>query len=50
MGVSSLGWEEKYPDVEIFKTPEILKDMVARNKLGRKSGEGFYNYENLNEK
>ncbi|XP_031548880.1 hydroxyacyl-coenzyme A dehydrogenase, mitochondrial-like [Actinia tenebrosa] len=41
------GWAEKYPDVELFKPPEILKDLVARNKFGRKSGEGFYNYENM---
>ncbi|EDO46266.1 predicted protein [Nematostella vectensis] len=43
------GWEEKYPDVELFKCPEFIKDLVARNKLGRKSGEGFYNYKSVDE-
>ena len=39
------GWHEKYPDMELFKPSEILKDLVARDKLGRKAGEGFYKYD-----
>ena len=39
------GWHEEYPDVPLFEPSEILNDLVARNKLGRKTGEGFYKYE-----
>ncbi|CAH3196816.1 unnamed protein product [Porites evermanni] len=39
------GWHEKHPDVPLFEPSEILNDLVARNKLGRKTGEGFYKYD-----
>ncbi len=29
---------------ERFAPPQILRDMVARGELGRKSGKGFYDY------
>lgn len=38
------GWSEKYPDVELFKTPESLKKLVSEGKLGNKTGEGFYKH------
>jgi len=38
------GWHEAYPDEPLFTPVETLKDLVAQNKLGRKTGEGFYNY------
>ena len=45
-GISVIaGWHEKYPDVPLFNPSEIINDLVARNKLGRKTGEGFYKYD-----
>jgi 3-hydroxybutyryl-CoA dehydrogenase len=31
---------------EAFSAPELLKSMVAEGKLGKKSGQGFYHWEN----
>lgn len=30
---------------DVFAPPQILRDMVAAGKLGKKSGQGFYSYE-----
>jgi 3-hydroxyacyl-CoA dehydrogenase len=38
------GWHETYPDNPIFQPPQLLKDKVAEGKLGRKSGEGFFDW------
>ena len=41
------GWVEKYPDDPAFQVPEamaLLEEMVAANKLGRKTGEGFFKW------
>ncbi len=29
---------------EVFKAPQLMRDMVKAGKLGKKSGEGFYKY------
>ncbi|MEO7043467.1 MAG: 3-hydroxyacyl-CoA dehydrogenase family protein [Gemmatimonadaceae bacterium] len=28
-----------------YQAPNVLRDLVAAGKLGRKSGQGFYNWE-----
>lgn len=38
------GWHKKYPDNPLFKPAQIMRKMVKEGKLGRKTGEGFYNY------
>jgi len=38
------GWSAKYPDQPLFRQSDLLNKLVAEGKLGRKSGEGFYNY------
>jgi len=38
------GWSERFPDETLFRTSELLNKMVEENKLGKKSGEGFYKY------
>jgi len=38
------GWSESYPEETLFKKSELLDNLVADGKFGRKSGEGFYKY------
>ena len=38
------GWAERYPDEPAFSVPGILERYVAEGKLGRKVGEGFYDW------
>lgn len=38
------GWERDYP-ADGWKVPTSLEAMVAKGKLGRKSGEGYYKWE-----
>ncbi|MCH2106812.1 MAG: 3-hydroxyacyl-CoA dehydrogenase NAD-binding domain-containing protein [Planctomycetes bacterium] len=38
------GWAERYPDEPAFGVPAILERYVAEGKLGRKVGEGFYDW------
>lgn len=42
-GVS--GWVEEFPDERAFVVPDILREKVANNELGRKSGKGFYHWD-----
>jgi 3-hydroxyacyl-CoA dehydrogenase len=41
------GWEKRFPNNPDFKVPELVRKMVKEGKRGRKSGEGFYKYENV---
>jgi len=38
------GWAERYPNEPAFGVPAILERYVAEGKLGRKGGEGFYDW------
>jgi len=38
------GWHERFPGDPLFVPPQVLKDKVAEGKLGRKSGEGFFDW------
>jgi len=38
------GWAERYPNEPAFGVPAILERYVAEGKLGRKVGEGFYDW------
>lgn len=38
------GWHSAYPEEPLFTPVKSLEELVAQNKLGRKTGEGFYNY------
>ena len=38
------GWHEAYPEEPLFNPVPMLEGLVKENKLGRKTGEGFYNY------
>ncbi|XP_022707871.1 probable 3-hydroxyacyl-CoA dehydrogenase B0272.3 [Varroa jacobsoni] len=39
------GWHKKFPDNTLFKPSPLLNRLVSENKLGIKTGEGFYKYE-----
>jgi len=39
------GWHARFPDDPLFAPPKILKDKVAAGKLGRKTGEGFFDWQ-----
>ncbi|BFZ02770.1 hypothetical protein BsWGS_05809 [Bradybaena similaris] len=40
------GWHKRDPDNPLYKPIETLNKLVAENKLGIKTGQGFYSYNN----
>lgn len=41
------GWHEKEPNNPLFEISPVLEDLVKAGKLGIKTGEGFYKYDNM---
>ncbi len=39
------GWYQRFPDEPSFQPPAILRRLVQEGRLGRKSGQGFYEWE-----
>jgi 3-hydroxyacyl-CoA dehydrogenase len=39
------GWHERFPSDPLFVPPKLLRDMVEQGRLGRKAGQGFYEWE-----
>lgn len=39
------GWHKKFPDNPLFKPSPLLDKLISENKLGIKTGEGFYKYD-----
>ena len=39
------GWSQRFPEESLFKPSDLLNKLVEEGKLGRKTGEGFYNYQ-----
>ncbi|CAF1617710.1 unnamed protein product, partial [Didymodactylos carnosus] len=39
------GWSKQYPDEPSFKQSQLLTKIVSEGKFGKKSGAGFYNYQ-----
>jgi len=39
------GWVNNFPEEPAFVVPQMLKDLVKDGKLGRKSGQGFYEWD-----
>uniref|UniRef100_A0A1B6GJP0 3-hydroxyacyl-CoA dehydrogenase n=1 Tax=Cuerna arida TaxID=1464854 RepID=A0A1B6GJP0_9HEMI len=40
------GWHEKYPDNALFEPLKSMQELVKQGKLGVKTGEGYYKYDN----
>jgi len=39
------GWHKEFPEVQAFNPSPLLDQLIAEKKLGKKSGQGFFNYE-----
>ena len=39
------GWCERYPDDSDFSIPDSLRRLVQAGKFGRKTGEGYYEWD-----
>mmetsp|Transcript_30310 Transcript_30310/g.54888 ORF Transcript_30310/g.54888 Transcript_30310/m.54888 type:complete len:332 (+) Transcript_30310:118-1113(+) len=39
------GWVKDFPEERAFVVPDILREKVERNELGRKTGKGFYQWD-----
>jgi 3-hydroxybutyryl-CoA dehydrogenase len=39
------GWHRRFPKEKLFEPPALLREMVRKNLLGRKTGRGFYEWE-----
>ncbi|MBL8899464.1 MAG: hypothetical protein JNM84_17640, partial [Planctomycetes bacterium] len=35
----------RFPAEQVFRPPQMLRDLVAKKRYGRKSGQGFYLWE-----
>lgn len=44
------GWSKSYPDQPLFKSIPLIAKLVSEKKLGVKTGEGFYKYDNKGNK
>lgn len=38
------GWAKEFPNEQMYKPIPLLEKLVKENKLGKKTGEGFYKY------
>jgi 3-hydroxyacyl-CoA dehydrogenase len=39
------GWHARFPAEQVFRPPQMLRDLVSKKRYGRKSGQGFYLWE-----
>jgi 3-hydroxyacyl-CoA dehydrogenase len=39
------GWHQRFPDDPAFVPPKLLRELVQKGQLGRKTGRGFYEWE-----
>jgi len=39
------GWHRRFPEEKLFEPPALLREMVGKKLLGRKTGRGFYEWE-----